>query len=1440
MSSIEPQMLESAPSVSFRENLAQKVLITLLVLSLLPIAIVGGATYLRTRQMLTNQAQSQLQTIVENQSKQLSLASIPGNKAMTDLSVQGNVDNVLFKLYNDPDNPALLEQIQSRYFYPYLSESNTSTFSVFDLLLAISNDGIVLAASDPQWIGEDFSQLDYFQTLKNSNYSLLTYNPQPLFTDEAVIFTAYNIKDPDGSSFLTILGAMRSNTPLTTLATTNSFFKASETFLFRESDQVISVTQTGQQLFTLKLNPKHLSQLRGLVSTEQGFGEYTTLNNTAVLAYAKWIPDLRVGLAIEVSQDEIYREFNTLLHFNVLLLAGIILVTGLVMYFAANSVISPLRIITNQARMLAQGDLSQQTETKRHDEIGLLAYTFNSMANQLKNLYQSLEQKVEQRTEQLRIVSDIVQLATSTTRQEEIFQKTVDLLVDRFQYLYAGIFVLNETAKSASLTSEAGIVAREHKFIGYRVRISERSLVGQAAIHKKPHSVLSSDTTPPDNWPLRSEQTRSEAAIPIQVGGIVYGVLYLQDARENAFEEDTIAALQTLGGQIAIGLQKINLLESAEINLEETSTLYNISLKITQTKQKEELLQTLQQGLNGFPLITGMYAVKNNDLLTLSTHDPDDPSQPITSPGKPFLTNNIQERFLDNTLVILDNLSVTTEFTQILSDYIQKGCNAAALLGVKEAGSLAYLLILAFRNQAIPTSTRLQPFVNLTHVASSVLDRLQAAQDLEKRLHELQTISDVSRAISNETDPNHLYQVLYEQISTVFGQDTTFTIALFDKQNKKIEIPFLHENGTFSSLDPIPLGEGLTSHIIQTKKPLLLQQNIEQKAHELGAKIIGTPPKSWLGVPLMTGNEVIGAIVLQDPLQENRFNEQDLNLLSTLASQVGASIHNAKLVTGLQEALQVYDQERFLLNTLLENIPDQIFFKDKEGKYLRVSNSYAAQFNLQPGEVIGRSDFELFETDINYQLAEEELSLLRHEKNYLETVMKKPNDEGEQTWQHVSKISLIDENEQPAGIFSISRDVTDLKKVEETATIRAKQLQTAAEIARDTTGTLDINQFLAQAVNLIRNRFGFYHSSIFLMDPTGQTAILRESTGEAGEQLKRTRHHLAVGSQSLVGQATKNRAPVIINDVLNEPNYYPNPFLPETRSELVLPLIISDQLLGVLDVQSTQTNAFLDDDLEILQIVADQLAAAILSASLYTGSQKNFNRQRALQEITVQITASGTFEELLQNTVQGLHTILPESGIAFYTFDGKKQLELRASAGYDDNVHLPVTVNISEGIIGICASNRSPILIKDSVTDRFSLTMNENTRSELALPILYKDQLFGVLNLESETVAAFDENDREIFAVWSNSIGAALSNLQLLSQIRAQVEKQRTINQISNSIHRSVDIGSILQTSTTEICKALGAKRATIKIDPEINFEDVKLYGHNGHNGTEKMEELKK
>jgi len=177
-----------------------------------------------------------------------------------------------------------------------------------------------------------------------------------------------------------------------------------------------------------------------------------------------------------------------------------------------------------------------------------------------------------------------------------------------------------------------------------------------------------------------------------------------------------------------------------------------------------------------------------------------------------------------------------------------------------------------------------------------------------KRLNVLETLNIISKTIAMETDLNNLYHSIHQQIVKVVGE-VNFLIALYHPETDIIEIPYAIENGQSLNLSPFPLGEGLTSILIRSRQPLMLVRDTENRARELGAKVVGAPAKSWLGVPLLVGGEVIGALILQDPQRENRFDEDDLLFMSNLASQVAATVRNIRL---LEESRRNARRERLV------------------------------------------------------------------------------------------------------------------------------------------------------------------------------------------------------------------------------------------------------------------------------------------------------------------------------------------------------------------------------------------------------------------------------------------------------------------------------------------------------------------------------------------------
>lgn len=196
------------------------------------------------------------------------------------------------------------------------------------------------------------------------------------------------------------------------------------------------------------------------------------------------------------------------------------------------------------------------------------------------------------------------------------------------------------------------------------------------------------------------------------------------------------------------------------------------------------------------------------------------------------------------------------------------------------------------------------------------------------------------------------------------------------------------------------------------------------------------------------------------------------------------------------------------------------------------------------------------------------------------------------------------EDNQLTHAMFVVKALSEEMKLLTTLQRRNMQLLASSEVARASTQILDIQELLTRCVDLIRTHFGFYYAAIFLIDSAGEWAVLRAATGEAGHKLLEVGHKLGVGSQSMVGWVTANNAARIALDVGEEAIRFDNPYLPKTRSEMALPLRVRNEVIGALDVQSTSLHAFSDEDIQTIQMMADQVAIAIDNARLFS-EQRN-------------------------------------------------------------------------------------------------------------------------------------------------------------------------------------------------------------------------------------------
>ncbi len=215
-------------------------------------------------------------------------------------------------------------------------------------------------------------------------------------------------------------------------------------------------------------------------------------------------------------------------------------------------------------------------------------------------------------------------------------------------------------------------------------------------------------------------------------------------------------------------------------------------------------------------------------------------------------------------------------------------------------------------------------------------------------------------------------------------------------------------------------------------------------------------------------------------------------------------------------------------------------------------------------------------------------------------------------------------------------------RLEDKVRERTQQLTAAAEVARAASASLDLDVTLRQAVDSICERFGFYHAAIFIFDSASNQLVLRESLGSAGEALKASQYSLALGSRSLVGTAALRRQPQIAPDVTADPRHLNNPLLLDTRSEAAFPLLYGDALVGVLDVQSTEINAFPSEMVGVLTTLADQLGVAIHNAQVFAEQRAAAERLAELDHLKMQFLAnvSREFRTPLNNVQAATHLLL--------------------------------------------------------------------------------------------------------------------------------------------------------------------------------------------------------
>ncbi len=357
---------------------------------------------------------------------------------------------------------------------------------------------------------------------------------------------------------------------------------------------------------------------------------------------------------------------------------------------------------------------------------------------------------------------------------------------------------------------------------------------------------------------------------------------------------------------------------------------------------------------------------------------------------------------------------------------------------------------------------------------------------------------------------------------------------------------------------------------------------------------------------------------------------------------------------------------------------------------------------------------------------------------------------------------------------------------------RARQMETSAEVSQIVSSILELDTLLPRIVDLIRDSFGYDHVQVFLMDREDEYAVLRASTGEAGRLLLSIGHKLAKGSRSVIGAVTAEIKPVLALDTGNaDVVHKPNPYLPNTRSEMALPLVIKGKVVGALDVQSNQPNAFDDEDVTVLTTLAAQLSVAIDNARLFQQAERRASDMSLLFAVTTAAASADTLNQALQNVADDLIDSLGALSVGIYlpaTFideiseETYTLLRPTAAAGIEQPLTEISDIHVGDprNAIGSGAANFRSVIINRVSDDPLYLPLNGTARSAAIVPLASGAKLIGVLTLEDAETFAYTHETLTLLQTMGGSLSAIIQNAQLLEQVQQTNDQLRELDRIKS------------------------------------------------------------
>lgn len=1000
-------------------------------------------------------------------------------------------------------------------------------------------------------------------------------------------------------------------------------------------------------------------------------------------------------------------------------------------------------------------------------------------------------QQITSRNSALAALNEVAAMA-STLDVDEVLQRALALALEVVDVEAGAISVLDEDTNELIFRVQQGW--RVHDFVAQSVRVpADRGLSGTVVATGQP--VVTGDVSRDLRVVVsefRKEGIQAMALAPMRARGCVLGVLGVMSYTPREFSSDEVAVISAISDQIGIALDNARLLDQARCRVKELSTLQATSMEVSSTLDLWTVLEIIASSTLELAAaaVVELYLYEDeDDKLAFAIALREDGDQSPVSGLAPS-DGPIAQAARSGQVLALEDL--TTSGLNA-GEWSARGMRSLVALPLERASRILGVLAVAFDTPHSLSDHELRVLSLLANQAAIAVERTRLFASQARRSTQLSLINQVAR---QATATLNLSEILDTAAAAIWHSFAYFNVALFliDKATREVVLHSI-AGGHAASMEKghrQPIGKSVVGWVADSGQTLLVN-DVSLEPRYAPLSLTSAPVSSELAVPLARGGEVIGVLDIQH-LTLGAFDQEDIQAMETLADQLAIAVDNARLyeetrqrmaeLTAVQEtSLRVVSSLdiKAVLDTVARNALELVYADDVH-IFLRGAEEGsltfgAASWRDAPSPTSRErcpDPFTLAVLEsgrslvINHACEHPHFSSPQSQRLGVEAVAGFPllgtrGVVGVMNAVYLRPHTFSEDELRVLGLLASQAAVaiTNALLYEETRR-RLEELTVLHEVALAAASTLALEEIAGRVAVATMQGLGCEHLQLLLLNEElgSLERVGRDVRVQEGECLR-------VG-QGLAGWVAEHAQSLRVGDVSQDSRYVGN--LPDVRSALVVPLLLGERVIGVIDASSSRQDAFDAGDEHLLTTVARQLTVIIENARLYQETERRLAEVSVLYQLARQITSLDV-QDVLDSIARSLKQAIGCRGCSIALLNPiSNVLEIRASAGIEDKWRRDFKLRLGEGVAGRVALEGRPIYVADASDMEGFVFFNSAVRSLLTVPLSIQDKVIGTLSVDSDQFAAFSEADERLLTIAASQAAIAIENARLYARLEQRAK----------------------------------------------------------------------